>query len=133
MEFCVDMSRLSRPGQTPKQIFSQPHPARNAASQGAHTGLLVAAMHGGADVADEGRKSPPTSAGAANVHSRGRISPESVSSGKASPGESTEAASIDYSALGGAKALAYVNRFLFRKRSICMSSFSVTMRICLFC
>eukprot|EP00750_Incisomonas_marina_P022048 INCI4831.1.p1 GENE.INCI4831.1~~INCI4831.1.p1 ORF type:complete len:774 (+),score=149.95 INCI4831.1:113-2434(+) len=96
-------------GQTPKQIFSQPHPARNAASQGAHTGLLVAAMHGGADVADEGRKSPPTSAGAANVHSRGRISPESVSSGKASPGESTEAASIDYSALGGAKALARAN------------------------
>jgi hypothetical protein len=30
-------------GQTPKRIFSQPHPSRNAASQGAHSGLLVSA------------------------------------------------------------------------------------------
>lgn len=120
--WCSPVVCLLCPGQTPKQIFSQPHPARNAASQGAHTGLLVAAMHGGADVADESHKSPPASAvaaAAASAHARGaRILPDSVSSGKTSPGDSTEAAaSTDYTALGGAKALAYVKRVTLLQES----------------
>lgn len=88
-------------GQTPKQIFSQPHPARTAAAQGAHSGLLVSALSNeSGDAGNERSKSPSAAsplAASSPKSSRlsGRKSPDhGINSGLDSPKDIGDSGSI---------------------------------------